>query len=298
VAAPALAAMESPAAADVAVTVPDVVADDADAEHVLDVHWEIDPVRPVLAGSSWKSLPAPLKSFDCLASIPHLYVPAPLLDGVTFTVKGVLVVVPGRRFRSMNSAELDVKLVAPGALVIVKPASAVILTEPSVCIESSFVIVNEKEACPPVELGGETATAKHLPEQVDVCPAAGAASIAAPIMLAASTKKETRVTMKPAFGMATTSPASTKNGSMPAGPHQQDPAPPEDPLSIPPIHKECMGGPVGVRSLVTRLPYHARSRWRRAQGPNGPAETLTSRLKVSAATRRERDTRCSRERAS
>jgi hypothetical protein len=26
---------------------------------------------PVLAGSSWKSLPIPLKSFDCLASTPH-----------------------------------------------------------------------------------------------------------------------------------------------------------------------------------------------------------------------------------
>ena len=70
-AAPALAAMESPAAADVVVTVPDVVADDADSEHVLDVHWVIDPVRPVLAESSWKSLPVPLKSFDCLASTPH-----------------------------------------------------------------------------------------------------------------------------------------------------------------------------------------------------------------------------------
>jgi len=63
------------------VTVPDVVADDADAEHGalggqgVDVH-DPDPVIvperfPALAGSSWKSLPLPLKSFDCLAFIPH-----------------------------------------------------------------------------------------------------------------------------------------------------------------------------------------------------------------------------------
>jgi hypothetical protein len=81
----------------------------------------------------------------------------------------------------------------------------VICTEPSVWVDASFVIANEKEALPPVELGGETTTAKHLPDegQVDVCPAAGVASIAAPSMLAASMQKEIRVTMKPAFGMAT-----------------------------------------------------------------------------------------------
>lgn len=64
------------------VAVPDVVADDAEAEHVVlggqgwDVHDPVDPVnvpeRPaLLAVSSWKSLPVPLKSFDCLASIPQ-----------------------------------------------------------------------------------------------------------------------------------------------------------------------------------------------------------------------------------
>jgi hypothetical protein len=105
----------------------------------------------------------------------------------------------------MNSAELGVTLVAPGALVITKPARAVICTEPSLWVDASFAIANEKEALPPVELGGETTTAKHLPDegQVDVCPAAGAASIAAPSMLAASMQKEIRVTIKPAFGMAT-----------------------------------------------------------------------------------------------
>jgi hypothetical protein len=71
--------MTSPAAADEVVTVTDVVADDADAEHVVDeqggatVH---DPVSvperfPALSGSSWKLLPEPLKLFDCLAAIPH-----------------------------------------------------------------------------------------------------------------------------------------------------------------------------------------------------------------------------------
>jgi hypothetical protein len=72
--------MESPGAADEVVTVPDVVADDADAEHGAlggqgwTVHDPVNvPVRfPALLGSSWKSLPEPLKLFDCLAAIPHL----------------------------------------------------------------------------------------------------------------------------------------------------------------------------------------------------------------------------------
>ena len=73
---------------------------------------------------------------------------------------------------------------------------------------ASFVIANAKEVfAPAVELDGETVTAKHLPDggAQDVCPAAGAASIATPSMLAASAKKENRATMKPAFGMATPS---------------------------------------------------------------------------------------------
>jgi hypothetical protein len=60
------------------VTVPDVVADDADAEHgaLGGQGWNVHPVSVplrllALLGSSWKSLPVPLKSFDCLASIPH-----------------------------------------------------------------------------------------------------------------------------------------------------------------------------------------------------------------------------------
>ena len=76
------------------------------------------------------------------------------------------------------------------------------------------MIVNVKEVLVPAAgFDGETATAKNTccyEEQVDVCPAAGAASIATPSMLAASTKKETRATMKPAFGMATPSPVSTE----------------------------------------------------------------------------------------
>src|SRR5215475_11996753 len=102
----------------------------------------------------------------------------------------------------MNSAELDVKQLGAGvqeAPVIMKPARAVIFTEPSVWVDASFVIVNEKKVLPPVEVGGETVTTKHLPDegQVDDCPAAGAANIAAPSMLAVITKKETRATMKP-----------------------------------------------------------------------------------------------------
>jgi len=68
------------------------------------------------------------------------------------------------------------------------------------------VIVNAKDVFVPAAVfDGETVTAKHLPDegQVDVQAAAGAASIATPSMLAASTKNETLATMKPAFGMAT-----------------------------------------------------------------------------------------------
>jgi hypothetical protein len=75
------------------------------------------------------------------------------------------------------------------------------------------VIVNAKAVlAPAVGLDGETATAKHLADdgQPDVCPAAGAASIAAPSMPAASTRKETRVTIKPAFGMVIPSAVSTE----------------------------------------------------------------------------------------
>jgi hypothetical protein len=74
--------MESPGGrADTVVAIPDVVADDADAHEVpdgqgWDVHDPVDPVNvperfPALLGSSWKSLPVPLKLFDCLALIPH-----------------------------------------------------------------------------------------------------------------------------------------------------------------------------------------------------------------------------------
>jgi hypothetical protein len=52
---------------------------------------------------------------------------------------------------------------------------------------------------------GETVTAKHLPAdeaQVDVDPAADAASIATASMLAASTKKNPRATVRSAFRMA------------------------------------------------------------------------------------------------
>lgn len=119
----------------------------------------------------------------------------------------------GARDRSRNSAELDVKLAVREAPVIAKPAGAEICTEPSCWVDASFVIVNIKEVLAPAAgLDGETATAKHLPDggAQDVCPAAGAASIAIPSMLAASTKKEVRVTIKPAFGTVTPSAVSTE----------------------------------------------------------------------------------------
>src|SRR5215472_11949398 len=80
---------------------------------------------------------------------------------------------------------------------------------------ASFWIVNVKELLSPAAvLDGKTGftAKKHLLDevQVDVCPAAGAASMATPSMLAVITEKETRATMKPAFGMATPSPASTE----------------------------------------------------------------------------------------
>lgn len=165
-----------------------------------------------LAGSSWKSLPGrPLKSFDCLASIPHWYVPL-LHVATALTVK--VVVAEGARDRLTKSAELDVKLADPGAPVITKPAGTVIWTDPSVWGVASFVTANAKEVlAPAVGLDGDTVTAKHLPDEgheaKDVDPAADAASIATASTLAASTPKITRATVKPAFRMVTPSSAST-----------------------------------------------------------------------------------------
>ena len=114
------------------------------------------------------------------------------------------------------------------------------------------MIVNVKEVLvPAVGLDGETATAKkHLvvEEQVDGCPAAGAASIATPSMLAAMTKKETRATIKPAFDMATPSPVSTK-GSAPAGPALS-----ENPLRIRTYPQGMYGRSCWTSFLVARLP--------------------------------------------
>jgi hypothetical protein len=98
------------------------------------------------------------------------------------------------------------------------------------------LIVTAKEVLTPAAgLDGETDTAKkHLlvEEQVDVCPAAGAASIATPSMLAASTNNEIRVTVKPAFGMV--NPLSCINRAARA--RQQDPALPETRSAFAPIH--------------------------------------------------------------
>jgi len=114
-----------------------------------------------------------------------------------------VVVVGGIRPRLMKSAELGVKLFAPGALVITKPAGAVIWAEPSCWVAASLVIVNAKEVVAPAAgLAGDTVTAKHLPDggqvPAEADPAAGAASVAAARMLAASTPKDSRAIVKPA----------------------------------------------------------------------------------------------------
>jgi hypothetical protein len=103
----------------------------------------------------------------------------------------------------VKRAELDVKLDDPGALVIAKPAGAVIRTDPSICVDASFVTVKEKVLLAPgAVLDGDTAIAKHLPDAMhvlEVAPAAGAVSIAAASMPAARTPKDTRAMFKPAF---------------------------------------------------------------------------------------------------
>jgi hypothetical protein len=159
----------------------------------------------VLAGSSWKSLPVPLKSFDCLAWIPHWYCP-PLHPGTALKV--TVVVADGARDRLRKSAELDVTRAAPGAPVIAKPAGAEIWAEPSIWVVASLVILNAKEVfAPAVGLDGDTLTAKHLPDAmqvllVEVDAAAGVASVAAARMPAPSTPRDTRAIVKPAFRTA------------------------------------------------------------------------------------------------
>lgn len=169
---------------------------------------EQDPVSvperfPAPAGSSWKSLPVPRKLFDCLASSVHWYVPA-LHVAAAVTVN--VVVADGASDRSRKSAELDVKLDDPEAPVMTKPVGAEICTEPSVCVVASFVTVNAKSVLAPAPgLDDDTATVKHLPDArqaLEVAPAEGAVSIAAPSMPVASSPTDTRAKMKPAFRTA------------------------------------------------------------------------------------------------
>jgi len=114
-----------------------------------------------------------------------------------------VVVADGARDRLMKSAEPDVTFIAPGALLITNPAGAEIWAEPSCWVAASLVIVNAKEVVAPAAgLAGDTVTAKHLPDGGQVLakagPAAGAASVAAASMLAASTPKDTRAIVNPA----------------------------------------------------------------------------------------------------
>jgi hypothetical protein len=118
-----------------------------------------------------------------------------------------VVVAEGGRDRSRKSAELDVWLAEPGALVITKPAGAEIWTEPSCWLGAWLTIVNAKEVVAPAAgLAGDTVTAKHLPHEgqarEEVDPAAGVASVAAASRLAATTPMDTRAIVKPAFRTA------------------------------------------------------------------------------------------------
>jgi hypothetical protein len=121
-----------------------------------------------------------------------------------------VVVADGASDRSRKSAELDVKLDDPEAPVIAKPAGAEICTEPSVWVDASFVTEKVKVVFAPAEgLDCGTATAKHLPDAMqalEVAPAQGAASTAAPSRPAANAPNATRATLKLAFG--TTAPFS------------------------------------------------------------------------------------------
>src|SRR5215469_7659437 len=125
----------------------------------------------------------------------------------------------------MKSAELGVKLFAPGAPVITKPAGAEIWAEPSCWVAASLVIVNAKEVvAPAVALAGDTVTAKHLPDGGQVLaeagPAAGAASVAAASMAAASTPKDTRAIVKQAC--RTVAPFSAESRGMTASANPPD----------------------------------------------------------------------------
>jgi hypothetical protein len=152
---------------------------------------------PALAGSSWKSLPVPLKLFDCLAATPHWYVP-PLHAAAALTVN--VAEAPGATDSWAKSAELDVKLIDPGAPVITKPAGAEICTEPSIWVDASLETVNANATLAPAAgLDDDTATAKHLPDAMhvlEVAPADGAVSIAVPSKPAASTPIDTRAILK------------------------------------------------------------------------------------------------------
>jgi hypothetical protein len=151
------------------------------------------------------------------------------------------------RDKSRKSAEVGVKLAdAAGAdgsdteaPVITKPAGAEICTEPSIWGDASFVTANAKAALAPVAaLDGDTATARHLPMQVlEVALAAGAESTAAPSTPAASTPKDTRAMLKPAFGTA-----------HPFRPHQSRDMTASAAKSDSLVHRACMDDARGLRS--------------------------------------------------
>jgi hypothetical protein len=119
-----------------------------------------------------------------------------------------------------NSAELDVTVPGAEAPVIVKPVGAVISTEPSCWVDVSLVIVNANAVLvPAVGLACDTATAKHLPEEMQGLDAvAGELSMTAPSVLATSTPTTARAVGK-ILGMGDPPFTSAESMSAPTGPH-------------------------------------------------------------------------------
>jgi hypothetical protein len=246
-------AMKSPGAADEVVTVPDVIADDADAEHgalagqglnegQIVKAAEVAEVIPGLVATRVYPTPGRLILRSENEAMPPLAetmtvpdsVPEPGFDPiatVTFAREAVASWPHPFRTSTMTGPRLE-----PTGDVITVPAAV-----------SVGSLVNASDNDP-----------VGVPlRQVDVHPAAGTAVTPTPSTLAASTKKETRATMKPAFGMATPHLYQPKSASAPARSRSAG-----NPLCI-------RTYPLGIWIVllrpsfsVIRLPvYHARSRW-------------------------------------
>ena len=220
--------MKSPAVADEVVTAPVVVADDADPEHVLDgqVWSELQIEKPVDVAEVSPGLVA------TRVYPPGWFIIRPENEAIPPLARTMTVAdrVPGLEFGPMATLTSALEEVTSWP----DPFTTSTLTGPP--WEATWEVIAAPTA---VSVGSAVNFSEHDPvglpesfaalaesddEQVDVARAAGAAIIAAPRILAASIKKETRATMEPAFGMATPFTLSTNRHERP-----QDPALPEDP---------------------------------------------------------------------